>query len=230
MNFKKKYIKHKKKIKNMKYVKTFENFTYSPINEEEEIFKKIGEFFSGLYNKVKEKFKSWKDSKKKEAAEKIANLLEKNKDNPKVVEMTAKIQAEYEKLSESEKKQLEDLQSNESAIDRIGSGLDKAGIEELIPTDKEKANESALYESLILESTASEWIGRIMKYTAVGIGIATILYWGVAMMTLVGAGYIASFLVGAGMSAGGFSAIICAVLGACGITGAIGGSLAGDDK
>jgi hypothetical protein len=212
----------------MKYVKTFENFTYSPINEEEEIFKKIGEFFSGLYGKVKEKFKSWKDSKKKEAGEKIAGLLEKNKDNPKVVEMTTKIQEEYAKLSDAEKKQLQDLQSNESSVDKIAAGLDKAGIEELMPT--EKTNEGALYEALILESTSSEWIGRIMKYTAVGIGIAAILYWGVAMMTLVGAGYIASFLVGAGMSAGGFSAIICAVLGACGITGAIGGAVAGDDK
>lgn len=217
----------------MKYVKTFENFTYSPINEEEEIFKKIGEFLSGLAAKVKDKFKGWRDAKKKAAAEKIATLLEQKKNDPKVIEMTQKIQAEYAKCSDAEKKQLADLQTNEAAIDKLGAGLDKAGIGELMPTEKgavegEKANESAIYESLILESNTKEWIGKIMKYTALGIAIATILYWGVAMCTLVGAGYIASFLVGAGMSAGGFSVIICAVLGACGILGATGGALSGE--
>ena len=210
----------------MKYVKTFENFSYSPINEEEEIFKKIGEFFSGVVAKVKDKFKGWRDSKKKAAAEKIATLLEQKKNDPKVIEMTQKIQAEYAKCSDNEKKQLAELQTNEAMIDKLGAGLDKAGIDELMPT--EKANESAIYESLILESNTKEWIGRIMKYTALGIAVASILYWGVAMCTLVGAGYIASFLVGAGMSAGGFSVIICAVLGACGIIGMTGGALSGE--
>ena len=199
----------------MKYVKTFENFTYSPINEEEEIFKKIGELFSGLVSKVKAKFQSWRDAKKKAAAEKIATLLEQKKNDPKVIEMTQKIQAEYAKCSDAEKKQLADLQTNEAMIDKLGAGLDKAGIEELAPA--EKANESAIYESLILESNTKEWIGRIVKYAAVGVAVAAIIYWGFAMMTLVG-GYVAvTALLGGGMTAGGVSAIVCAVLAGCGI-------------
>lgn len=207
----------------MKYIKTYENFNYSSINEEEEIFKKIGEFFTGIYNRVKAKFQNWKDAKKKAAVEKISAFLEKNKDNAKVQEIIAKIQAEYAKMSENDKKQLESFQ-NEAKIDEMNKKLEGAGLEEMMPAKEGKIN-----ESLILENAATV-IGNIAKYAAVGIALAAIIYWGFAMITLVGAGYVMAGIVGAGMSAGGFSVIICAVLGACGILGAAGSAMAGEAK
>jgi hypothetical protein len=202
----------------MKYVKTFENFSYSPINEEEEIFKKIGEFFTGLYNKAKAKFQNWRDAKKKAAVEKISTFLEKNKDNAKVQECIAKIQGEYAKLDEKEKQQLESFQ-NEAKIDEMNKKLENSGLEEMMPAKEGKIN-----ESLILENAATV-IGNIAKYAAVAVGVAAILYWGFAMITLVGAGYVMAGIVGAGMSAGGFSVIICAILAACGVIGGVGAAM-----
>jgi hypothetical protein len=84
-----------KKKKNMRYVKTFENFNPS-VNEgwlwgEGNIFSKIGQWYSG-----------WRNKKAVEAAEATKRALE----DPANLDKLAKIQAELEKLSPSDIEEL----------------------------------------------------------------------------------------------------------------------------
>ena len=80
----------------MKYVKKFENFSYSSINEEEE-------FLKALWQKVTNFFSGLKDKAAKDVAEKIKSQLEAKKDDPKIQQFLKELQekAQFVKITGS---------------------------------------------------------------------------------------------------------------------------------
>ena len=142
----------------MKYVKTFENFTYS-INEEEGIF--------GIYQKMKNFFTGLKDKAAQEVGEKIKSELEKRKEDPKIQEFLKELQQRVSDLPAEDKAKLEEMKSNP---------------QETIETLKEVQDEIA--ESLRLNEEI-DWkfiIGRAMRYLGLSASLAGLLTWGVACL------------------------------------------------
>jgi len=132
-------------MKQFKHLKTFESFSGEQVNEE---------FIGKLIDKVKNKFNTWKDSKKKEAATKIAEHLSKN---PKELE---KLKAEFSKLSEEDKAKFKKVESvKESDIDEMAAKVDQVteGIGDFL---KKK-----------VVNTICRWLG----ISSSGIGVVTLI-------------------------------------------------------
>lgn len=83
----------------MRYVKKFEQFDYQHINEEEEIFKKI---------------KEWWTSKKTELGKK---MMENIKKNPEAVAKLEEAKKAFAKLPTEDKKRIEEVSRGENAPD-----------------------------------------------------------------------------------------------------------------
>lgn len=115
----------------MKYIKTYEQYL---INEE---FLGLGK----LWDKVRDYFSDWKDEKMKQVAEKIANEIEKKKNDSEFESVINKVKEEYDKLSPEQKQELsnkiedkiEDMEeisieeTNESKM-RVGKILQMLGL------------------------------------------------------------------------------------------------------
>ena len=205
----------------MKYIKTFENFQVdlgsTDLNEG------MISWLKQVYGKVTEKFNAWKDKKAKEAATKLAVAIEAKGNDPKVQAKIKEIQEAFKKLSPEEKKQFMSLANEKEAME-VAKGLDKAGMKELIKESMEIMESLSLNEAALNEG-AKETIGKIMKLAGLAIGISTVIYMAAVFCTLVGAGYVATWAIGAGMSAGAFAACGCGVLVASGIISSVGDSM-----
>lgn len=143
----------------MKYVKTFENFTYS-INEEEGIF-------GDIYQKMKNFFTGLKDKAAQEVGEKIKSELEKRKEDPKIQEFLKELQQRINDLPAEDKAKLEEMKSNP---------------QETIEVLKEVQDE--ITENLRLNEEI-DWkfiIGRAMRYLGLSASLAGLLTWGVACL------------------------------------------------
>lgn len=206
----------------MKYVKTFESFSSESSSELNE---GLISWLKDVYGKVADWFNKWKDKKSKEAAAKLAMAIEQKGNDPKVKAQAKKIAEAYKKLTDEEKTQFREVISSEAKVKELGNALEKAGAEKLIKECLESIDNETLNESLLLEN--KQMIGEIVKFLGLAVGVATIVYMSVVFCTLVGAGYVASWAIGAGMSAGHFAAVGCAVLAACGIVSATGEAIKG---
>lgn len=143
----------------MKYVKTFENFTYL-INEEEGIF-------GDIYQKMKNFFTGLKDKAAQEVGEKIKSELEKRKEDPKIQEFLKELQQRINDLPAEDKAKLEEMKSNP---------------QETIEVLKEVQDE--ITENLRLNEEI-DWkfiIGRAMRYLGLSASLAGLLTWGVACL------------------------------------------------
>lgn len=207
----------------MKYIKTFENFHGNFDLENTDLNEGLLSWLKGVYGKVTEKFNAWRDKKAKEAATKLAVAIEEKGNDPKVQAKIKEIQEAFKKLSPEEKKQFMSLTNEKEAME-MAKELDKAGVKELVKESMEAVEGLSLNEAVLNES-AKEVIGKIMKFAGLGIAIATIVYMTVVFCTLVGAGYVAAWALGAGMSAGGFAVIGCGVIAASGIISGAGDSM-----
>ena len=143
----------------MKYVKTFENFTYS-VNEEEGIFgdawQGIKKFFSGLRDKATQ-----------EVAEKVKSELEARKDDPKIQQFLKELNERVAALPAEDKAKLEEMKSNP---------------QETIEVLKEVQDE--VTESLRLNEEI-DWkfiTGRVIRYLGLSASLAGLLTWGVACL------------------------------------------------
>lgn len=207
----------------MRYVKTFENFNYEPLNEG------IIDWAKDIWNKAKAWWQNWKDERKKKAAQAIATALEENKDNPEVQKKLAEIKAAQENLSPEEKKQLETLK-DEKKIDELAKKLEGAGSELAAPIKESifylsacgKLNEdNEINEYLLLEGFA-DYLKKALSILGFSVAIISVIIMMVGLCTMTGGGFIAAAapLVG-GMSAGSFCAVMCAIMAAGGITGSV---------
>jgi aromatic ring hydroxylase len=199
----------------MKYVKTFESFQ---VNTQDELNEGAISWLKDVFGKVAEKFNAWKDKKAKEAAIKLAVVIEEKSNDPKVKAKLEEIKKAYGALSDEDKKTLSGLTKDEKSMAKLGEALDDAGIKEVI---KESANfeGESLNESINESEKAKELIGKGLKILSISVAVMTIIYMCAVFCTLVGAGYVASWAIGAGMSAGAFAGCGCLVLAACGIIG-----------
>jgi hypothetical protein len=187
----------------MKYVKTFESFSaeYYMINEEEEFLKKIGEFLSKSWNKIKDKFVKWKDEKLKQIAQKILAKIEAKKNDPEVAKQLSEMKDAMNKFSDAEKGDLQKLQ-NEETVKKLGEELDKSGVaKEMVG---EKANEALLLESL------KDKLGMTLKVVGLGAGIAGLIFMGIKLAFMTGCGYVA--IAGSMVSAGVFCAVMIGII------------------
>jgi hypothetical protein len=206
----------------MKYVKTFETFSY---DAESELNEGLISWLKDVYGKVTEWFTKWRDKKAKEAAAKLAMAIEQKGNEPKVKAQAKKISEAYKKLSPEEKKEFNDTISTESKVNELGKALEKSGAEKLIKECIEQIENGTLNESMLFENRAI--IGEVVKVLGVVAAVATIIYMCVVFCTLVGAGYVAAWAIGAGMAAGHFAAVGCAVIAACGIVSGVGEGIKG---
>jgi hypothetical protein len=205
----------------MKYVKTFETFSYghgSELNEG------LISWLKDVYGKVTDWFNKWRDKKSKEAAAKLAMAIEQKGNDPKIKAKAKEISEAYKKLTPEEKKEFSETISSEKKVDELGKALEKAGADQLIKECLEMGDIDSLNEALLLENR--KMIGEILKFTGLAAAIITIIYMCIVFCTLVGAGYVASWALGAGMAAGHFAAIGCAVIAACGIVSGTGDAIA----
>lgn len=203
----------------MKYIKTFEGF-HGNIEESTDLNEGILSWLKGVFGKVMDKFNSWKNKKAQEAATKLAVVIEEKGNDPKVQAKIKEIQEAFKALSPEEKKQFLALQNEKDAME-MAKKLDEAGVKELVKESIDALEGMTLNEAVLNES-AKEIIGKILKYTGVAIAVASIIYMTIVFCTLVGAGYVAAWAIGAGMSAGAFAVIGCGVIAAGGIVSATG--------
>ncbi len=144
----------------MKYVKTFENFSYSSINEEEE-------FLKALWQKVTNFFSGLRDKAVKEVAEKVKSELEARKDDPKIQEFLKELQERVAALPAEDKAKLEEMQANP---------------EETIAQVKEV--EAEVTESLRLNEEI-DWTkvtGKILKALGLSSALGGLITWAIACL------------------------------------------------
>ena len=202
----------------MKYIKTFESFQGNFENSTD-LNEGILSWLKSVYGKVTEKFNAWRDKKAKEAATKLAVAIEEKGNDPKIQAKIKEIQEAFKKLSPEEKKQFMSL-SNEKEAMEMAKELDKAGVKQLV--ESLESLEGLSLNEAVLNESAKEVIGNIVKFAGAGIALATIVYMCVVFCTLVGSGYVAAWALGAGMAAGHFAAIGCGVIAVSGIISATG--------
>ena len=144
----------------MKYVKTFENFSYNSVNEEEE-------FLGALWNKVTNFFSKLKDKAVKEVAETVKDQLEAKKDDPKIQEFLKELQERVAALPAEDKAKLEEMQANPEAT-----------------VEKIKEVETEVVESLRLNEEI-DWkaiTGKILKVLGLSSALGGLLTWSVACL------------------------------------------------
>jgi hypothetical protein len=213
----------------MKYIKTFENFHGNFQNENEsDLNEGLLAWAKGVFGKVMDKFSSWKDKKAKEAAAKLAVVIEERSNEPKIQAKIKEIQTAFKALTDEEKKQYLSLQ-NEKEANEMAKNLDKAGIKELVKESIDALEGMTLNEALLTEGF-KEILGKVLKGAGLAAAVITIIYMSVVFCTLVGSGYVASWALGAGLAAGHFAVIGCGVIAASGIVSATGSLMAGDAK
>jgi hypothetical protein len=192
----------------MKHVKTFENFHE---NFDTELNEGIVSWAKDIFGKVTEKFNAWKDKKAKEAAAKLALVIEQKSNDSKVKAKIAEIKEAFAKLDDKEKKQFMDFATEKNSIE-LAKQLDKAGAKTffngniLVKENVEEINEGA-----------KEILAKSLKFAGMSIALVDIIYMVIVFCTLVGSGYVAPWALGAGLSAGSFGAIGAAVLVVSGI-------------
>jgi hypothetical protein len=202
----------------MKYLKTFESFQGNFENSTD-LNEGIISWLKDVFGKVMAKFNAWRDAKAKEAAAKLAVNIEENGKDPKIQAKVKEIQEAFKKLNPEEKNQFLGLQNEKEAME-MSKKLDKADIKQLV--ESLESLEGLSLNEAVLNESAKVVIGNIMKYAAISIAVATIVYMCVVFCTLVGAGYVAAWALGAGLAAGQFAVIGCGVIAACGIVGGTG--------
>lgn len=205
----------------MKYIKTFESF-HGNFENSTELNEGVLSWLKSVYGKVTEKFNAWRDKKAKEAATKLAVAIEEKGNDPKVQSKIKEIQEAFKKLSPEEKKQFMSLANEKDAME-MAKELDKAGVKQLV--ESLESLEGLSLNEAVLNESAKEVIGKIMKFGGLGIALATIVYMCVVFCTLVGAGYVAAWAIGAGMAAGHFAAIGCGVIAVSGIISSTGDAM-----
>ena len=196
----------------MKYIKTFESFdqAFTP-----EINEGLVSWAKGVFGKIMDKFNSWRDKLAKEAAAKLAVVIEERSSEPAVQAKIKEIQKQYATLSAEEKKTFDSM-TNETEANKVAKELDKADIRGLLKESIEQELEGLSLNEALLTESAKDIIGKIMTTVGITIAIATIIYMCIVFCTLVGAGYVAAWALGAGMAAGQFAVIGCGVIVASG--------------
>ena len=144
----------------MKYVKTFENFSYSTINEEEEFLKALWQKFTGFLSGLR-------DKAAQEVAEKVKEQLEAKKDDPKVQEFLKELQERVAALPAEDKAKLEEMKSNpQETIDALKEVQDEV-------TESMRLNEEIDWKNII---------GKVVKYLGLSAALSGLLTWSVACL------------------------------------------------
>lgn len=144
----------------MKYVKTFENFSYSTINEEEEFLKALWQKFTGFLSGLR-------DKAAQEVAEKVKEQLEAKKDDPKVQEFLKELQERVAALPAEDKAKLEEMKNNpQETIDAVKEIQDEV-------TESLRLNEEIDWKNII---------GKVVKYLGLSTALSGLLTWGVACL------------------------------------------------
>ena len=163
----------------------------------------------------------------KEAATKLAVVIEEKSSEPAVQAKIKEIKEQYAKLSEEERKTFDSM-ANEDEANKVAKELDKADIRELVKESLAQDLEGLSLNEALLTESAKEVIGKIMTAVGTTIVLATIIYSCIVFCTLVGAGYVAAWAIGAGMSAGAFGATACGVIAASGAVATVGAAIRED--
>jgi hypothetical protein len=150
----------------MKYVKTFENFDYQSINEEEE-------FLKNLWNKFTSFLTSIKDRKVKSIVENIKETLESKKDEPEVKKFLKELSDRYNSLSQSDKDELSSL-NPETLIE----DMKEAPVSE----NRRNRRSNKMNESVDLNGV----IGNILRRIGIGSAVTGFITWAVATFQSVG--------------------------------------------
>jgi hypothetical protein len=209
----------------MKYIKTFESFdqAFTP-----EVNEGLVSWAKGVFGKIMDKFNSWRNKLAKEAATKLAVVIEEKSSEPAVQAKMKEIQKQYASLSAEERKTFDSM-ANEDEANKVAKELDKADIKELVKESLEQELEGLSLNEALLTESAKEIIGKIMTAIGTTIAIATIIYSCIVFCTLVGAGYVAAWAIGAGMTAGAFGATACGVIAASGTLAGVGAAMRVED-
>jgi len=144
----------------MKYVKTFENFSYSTVNEEEEFLKALWQKFTSFISNLR-------DDAAKNVAEKVKEQLEAKKDDPKIQEFLKELKERVDALPAEDKAKLEEMKNNPEAT-----------------IEKVKEIEAEVTESLRLNEEV-DWkmvIGKVLKFLGLSTSLSGLITWAVACL------------------------------------------------
>ena len=144
----------------MRYVKTFENFSYNSINEEEG-------FFGDTWQKIKDLFSMIKDDYARSVVDKIQNQLKLSADQPEMQKFYKELQEKINALPAEDKAKLEEMKNNPSEV-----------------IEKVKEIESEVTESLRLNEEV-DWqklTGKVLKFLGVSSALGGVITWAVACL------------------------------------------------
>lgn len=144
----------------MKYVKTFENFSYNTVNEEEEFLKALWQKFTGFLS-------SLRDNAAKNVAEKVKEQLEAKKDDPKIQEFLKELKARVDALPTEDKAKLEEMKANPEEV------IEKAKELEAEVTESLRLNEEVDWKAIT---------GKVLKYLGVSGALSGLITWAIACL------------------------------------------------
>lgn len=144
----------------MRYVKTFENFSYNSINEEEG-------FFGDAWQGIKNFFSSFKDNYMRSMAEKIQDQLKLSADQPEMQKFFKELQERINALPAEDKAKLEEMKKNPEAV------IEQVKEVEAEITESLRINEEVDWKSIT---------GKVLKFLGLSSALSGLITWSIACL------------------------------------------------